>query len=110
MSDILYAAAPRGVRVESYVVTQGKIVYVDWENRDRTDVFESFREALDDAIEISYDADSAYEVVMVDPHRNLEEMLVGHSSLIASCGVVYEMVDDDELPARIADHEGTLYE
>jgi hypothetical protein len=102
VSEFLYAAAPRGVKVVAYSGRR----FIDWRNDDRTEVRASFAAALYDAVRLSYGTTQAYEVVALDPSEHVSEWLVSNSSLLASCGIVYEMVDDDDLQARVTEQEG----
>ena len=94
----MYAAAPRGVKLEFvHKVSRSEETYVAYFGGKGFLVLTTFEGALNEAIAASDEDRWAYEVVMLDDRHEI----VGHSNLIASCGVVYEMVDDDELDARI---------
>lgn len=112
MSNILYAAAPFGVDVDfskSVFLPDGdEIVFFD--NDFYFHLRREFKDALGDAIYDSYGVTQAYTVIMLDLGRHHTEKLIGRSSLLACRGIVYEQVDEDELPARISDHEGTFSE
>lgn len=94
-----YVAAPRGVNwnyFEDELLSGDRFeaVYADGT---RLEVHDNFREAWDDALEMSEQDLRAYEVIMI----NSEREIISDSRLIASFGVAYEPVDDDELDARI---------
>lgn len=102
-----YAAAPRGIKLDHVEAGKSGRLLADF-GRDGgwSELYPTFMEAWDDAVYMSMDSATPYEVMMFDDANNP----IGHSSLLASYGVEYEMVDDDELPARIAEHEGAVYD
>ena len=97
-----FAAAPRGVRWNYFrdELLSGDRFEAVYKDGSAFEVYDNFREAFDDAVEMSEQntiEPMAYEVIMISNEREI----VGSSRLLASCGVIYEMVDDDELDARI---------
>lgn len=110
MSNALYAAAPRGIRLAG-VVSDAGILRAMWEGwANETRLYGNFSDAFDEAMELSWGGPYAFEVVTFLPRGGASGGygLVGYSGLLASYGVAYKMVDYDELEAQLAEDEEAL--
>ena len=102
----MYAAAPRGIKLDHVSIEKGRMLADFGRDGGWSELYPTFKEAWDDAVFMSMDSSVPYEVMMFDDNHKP----IGHSAMLASYGVEYEMVEEDELATSIAEHEGAIYE